>query len=929
VTYIQRSRSHAVVIACVAASFILAASAGYSTEAGPGRVGPFSIGFRPGEVTFGKALGYDVVRVEGCDMTGIVGHPMLPAKTVFVSIPKGTRAAEISVSYSNPIELPGSYAICPVQQPVPVSASSIPLDATPPDRAVYSRSSEYPGEIVSLADAASISGHSVAAVIVYPIQYIPAQKRLVLYTDIEFELTLEPNPSYLPVARRSDRAEGLVADSIKDIVVNPEDVEPQIAGEMARFNRLDGGIIECLIITKPEYVPYFEELAVWKTRKGVPTQVVTDEWVYSNYTGPVHDDNQERIRECIKDYYLNKGLIWAVLGGDTNRIPYREAYAMSGSNGENIPCDLYFSDMDGTWNDDGDSRYGEVKQDNIDMYPDVWVSRVPCDTEAEADLVVQKVLQYEGCDSAPPMPTDYQLDVTLIGNYLDENTDCADLMEVCAAYMADRFDPLNKLYTSWGTLSRQSLLDSLELGQNIVNHAGHGSTDVIQAGNDYVSGDDLFSLANAPRYSGVFYSLSCYSGHMPTDECVAEKFVLAPNGGGFYIGNAHYGWYQPGDPKGSLSARLDRYYFMAIGKDSMNYCYQAAYLHAKAKIMAIPNGKSSSIDRYIIYELNLFGDAEMPVWDDAPEEMTVAHPTETPAAPYAFPVRVEVDGVPVEDALVTLWKGDEVYLRAATDAAGRAILWPEPATTGEILVTVTKKDHITYQGSAQVTEPECRETSAPDPEPYCEGALFGEPANGYPGWVWFSVPLIPSVCQSASPPDVLGFDCSGVLWRWDTYAKASLAYNPPYSDFDLAVGQGYLVYLTGAVGNPAYQGLDPWPGYEVPLGRAGWVWLGKPGETVLSGDDFGESVRIRYPSDASGRVRTATEDRSAPDPWLSWAWSFYDTHARCPRAFTPFAPFGSRDCEPWLGYRAYVFSGSATDPSDPDQATLIWPGTGG
>jgi parallel beta-helix repeat protein len=54
-------------------------------------------------------------------------------------------------------------------------------------------------------------------------------------------------------------------------------------------------------------------------------------------------------------------------------------------------------------------------------------------------------------------------------------------------------------------------------------------------------------------------------------------------------------------------------------------------------------------------------------------------------------------------------------------------------------------------------------TEAPSPAPYSEDALFGEPKNGYPGWVWFSIPLEPF--GSAKPEDVLGFDCRGKLWQ--------------------------------------------------------------------------------------------------------------------------------------------------------------------
>jgi hypothetical protein len=215
-------------------------------------------------------------------------------------------------------------------------------------------------------------------------------------------------------------------------------------------------------------------------------------------------------------------------------------------------------------------------------------------------------------------------------------------------------------------------------------------------------------------------------------------------------------------------------------------------------------------------------------------------------------------------------------------------------------------------------------TAAPDPQPYGDVALFGNPGGGYPGWVWFGIPFYP--CGSAEPTDVLGFDCSGRLFRWDRYGHNTQVYKPPFLEWDLSVGESYLLYMTEPVPNPSYLGEDPAKPLQCRLGRMGWTWVGMPANVAMAGDDFIALVSVKYPSDETGEVRTAQEDYEAtPGNWITWSWAFFDTGTQSPKTFTPYAPFGNTDCYPWLGYRVWVRIGAAQTAGDPDQVTLIWP----
>ena len=101
----------------------------------------------------------------------------------------------------------------------------------------------------------------------------------------------------------------------------------------------------------------FQTLADWKTTKGVPTVIRTTEWIEANYRNG--SDQQETIREFIKDAYAKWGITYALLGGDTDQVPARLCWSGYYDGGRNLPVDMYYACLDGNWNADGDDRFGE------------------------------------------------------------------------------------------------------------------------------------------------------------------------------------------------------------------------------------------------------------------------------------------------------------------------------------------------------------------------------------------------------------------------------------------------------------------------------------------------------------------------------------------------------------------------------------------
>lgn len=88
----------------------------------------------------------------------------------------------------------------------------------------------------------------------------------------------------------------------------------------------------------------FKDLRDYKRDQGFNAHMITVEDIYSSndYDGR---DNQEKIRNYIKDAYLSWGLDYVLLGGDTgeNLIPARYLYYDGGNLGTGVlPSDLYY-----------------------------------------------------------------------------------------------------------------------------------------------------------------------------------------------------------------------------------------------------------------------------------------------------------------------------------------------------------------------------------------------------------------------------------------------------------------------------------------------------------------------------------------------------------------------------------------------------------
>jgi hypothetical protein len=427
-----------------------------------------------------------------------------------------------------------------------------------------------------------------------------------------------------------------------------------------------------VVITCDSFVSHFTTLCSYvEGGLGLSDTVVTTEAIYAQSSGR---DNPEKIRNFIKYAYSNWGTTHVLLGGDVEIVPCRRAWVdATGYNPillDSIPADLYYSDLDGTWDADSDGLYGEP-EDSCDMYPDVFVGRVPATSAAAVDLFVNKFIAYTADPDAP-----YLRNVLLSGFDIFDGVYCETTMELYdSAYVPTGVKPCAKVYDSHTGNHMTAVASLVNQGQHIWIHADH--CNYFGMGMGYMNHgyvmyrDELAQFTNQGKYT-IMTSVGCSAGEFDTADCASEYFMLNPSGGGVAVAsNSRYGLGGPGtNPQRGGSFVMVEGFVRGLFADPFQGSLEAI-VHAWAD--AVPLAETSSTYRWCLFEWNLLGEAAMPVWIPAGagvEERPA--PNVGSSTPYAGPTVVR--GVLNLQSTIYNQQSDLALL----NAAGRKVMELQP-----------------------------------------------------------------------------------------------------------------------------------------------------------------------------------------------------------------------------------------------------------
>jgi hypothetical protein len=556
------------------------------------------------EVTYDRIIMKDMVN------DGEIGSPNLPIYDVRLLLPMGSTLDSVEVNPGNVISLGSGYNIEPVKQPVKLSSStkiSNPIKNSPNQKQ----------DLVSDIETYDFRGYTILFLNINPVKYDIQTGELSYYKNIKIVVNLKAGNNPHPLFRDKTNDEIEVAKKIQ----NPSAI---FSYKQERSTTVASNEYDLLIITTKDLKNHFFPLKNAHDKNGIQTKIVTlnDIVLFPKYITP------EKIRDFIRKEYKNYGIEYVLIGGDHDIVPSKILWVKSWSGGGEtyMPSDLYYACLDGTYNYDEDDRWGEQgdgpKGEDVDLLAEVYVGRAPVGSQTEVDNFVAKTLTQ--------MNIDYSSGLALFvgeylwpdpdtwgGNYMDELIDKCTNRYTTYGIPSDQYT-IEKLYdrdapeNSWPT---EQVINKINSDAIIVNHLGHS----YYGYNMKMINDDVFLLSNNPPC--FIYSQGCMAGGFDNPDgydCIGEYFTVKTDKAAFAgIWNARYGWGVPGSTDGP-NQRYHRQFLDAIYREEIPQIGKANQ-DSKEDLVKIIN---RACMRWCYYELNLFGDPTLSIYETSNLEPT-------------------------------------------------------------------------------------------------------------------------------------------------------------------------------------------------------------------------------------------------------------------------------------------------------------------
>lgn len=507
----------------------------------------------------------------------------------------------------------------------------------------YSQNS-YPTVNVEYVGVNECEDYRILTFHICPFEYDVTTRKLYLRKHIDLDIRLD---SFSPITSESSgRKRYSMNNIIKQMVINPDDLEGQDNPKLEL--RSSGNLTqqtgyEYVIVTSNQFKSTFQELANWKTRKGIRATVLTVEDIISEYSGTT---KAEKIKRALADI---DNLSYVLLGGDTLNIPTCMCYIGTNANTDSItPADSYYSCL-GTmnWDNNGNGFYGELT-DTVSLIPSLNVSRAPVSTIDDAQVFVNRIINYE----SSPDTTNWKNDILMCGTslgYKENNVwhpyyvnGQSDTQKWSQMIYDQYIAPSNPNLPSWDTeltrfydtytdisgdetydFNASNLQNEIAKGYTFVDVMTHGSktTWTMEGNNNSYNRSHANNLENN-GYT-VITTTACLTNafdyHTTNGYCLSHHFMNNPQSGILaYWGTSRENWYAPrsfntlgsGATFDALTYRkllLDRFHRM--GK---------ATTEVKIEKMASAVSLYTS-NRKIWMGLNLMGDPEMPLYLSKPQ----------------------------------------------------------------------------------------------------------------------------------------------------------------------------------------------------------------------------------------------------------------------------------------------------------------------
>ncbi len=616
------------------------------------------------ETRISKRDGRDLVQIKGDGYTLFAkesGDPLLPVRVVNILVPPGAVFCGIETVEVNQKREKAVADIYPKQPQVHSSAAHrnefIPLNSR-----IVKNKRPFPESPVEFVETARIRNSTFFVFRLRPVQFKARAKgaeaggkgSVIINEKIRWRFLLKRGASgameYPETAQSS-----IMKSYVDSIVINPEEDRSVANSSISSTASATYAETPCdyLIITSEDLVDEFQVLADHRAAMGVSARVMSVEQIYEQYPGAGTD--QEKIKSCIKDYAVNRGTLWVLLGGDSNQVPDYDCFASvpigSGKyeTDATIPSDIYYAGLDDMdWNDDNDSRACECLSngDSVDLYPDLFIGRASVGSGQDAVAFVSKVMAYERSAYDPFFHESVLLAGVKLWNTWDGKSDAHWKSEyLWNQYVHENVAPApvwqGTRYRFYDTgsdfagdasydVTKGNLTDQINSGYSMIFVATHGSANAwaVESGSNFSTSDANACVNQTTQ--GLIYTMACNTNMFDWSggSSLSEAFIRSGNGGAVaYIGSSRYGWGYFSDSANDIgtSFRFARKFMRdlfygnemesGLGGDPSPFDFKGRIgaVHASHKIALAGVAESGGSVRWLEFALNLMGDPFMKV----------------------------------------------------------------------------------------------------------------------------------------------------------------------------------------------------------------------------------------------------------------------------------------------------------------------------
>lgn len=600
--------------------------------------------FQIDELNIKEKEDFHKISVEGVGTTTVPGMPELPVfSTMYQIDPEKEYSVSFEVIQSHTLN---EIDIIPFQSLEPNSEEH---GISVKNSSFYNSSELFPTENLMISDPQVMRDLHLLNVSLIPFQYNPSERTLEIYDEVEIEILESGESGYIG---NDNMPRSLEFEKLyQDLVVNFSSRDAEIQNPAILY--ICGG--------SAEDNNSFQQLVNWREKRG-----------YTVYTASTSQTGTST--SSIKNYILN---------AYQNYSPPPEFVALVGDVGGSYNVTTYYDGHGhNTYGNDceGDHPYSQLQGN--DLLPEVLIGRISVRSSTELGIVVSKILAYEKASFLNSSGNYYER-ASCAGDPSTSGNSCAVTNEYVAELLVNYGMSEVELKISGGSWSSW-MQSNLQEGVLYFNYRGYlgvsgfGSSNIDNANNG-------FKLPFATV-------LTCGTGSFAEDNtALSEKFLRAgsatnPKGAVASIGTATWNTHT------LFNNIVDMGIYYGIFVKNLATAGGALASGKLALYNAYPGDPDEWVSAFTQWN-NLMGDPATHLWTDTP---TVISAVFNPSISYGsnfveISITDEMNN-PVENARVTLRKGNEIFSNSFTGANGEAIIPLEYTSSGSIDLTVTKNN---------------------------------------------------------------------------------------------------------------------------------------------------------------------------------------------------------------------------------------------